>query len=68
MPGMTGRELRDRLAATHPGTRVLYLSGYTADIIQHKGLLETEADLLMNPFSSRALLTRVREMLDRPGR
>ncbi|GLH69380.1 hypothetical protein GETHPA_09130 [Geothrix rubra] len=68
MPGMTGRELRDRLAITHPGTRVLYLSGYTADIIQHKGLLETEADLLMKPFSSRALLARVREILDRPGR
>ncbi|HEX9011372.1 MAG TPA: ATP-binding protein [Holophagaceae bacterium] len=68
MPGMTGKELHDRLALTHPGTRVLYLSGYTADIIQHKGFLESEADLLMKPFSSRALLARVRELLDRPAR
>jgi len=68
MPGMTGRELRDRITVAHPGIRVLYLSGYTSDIIQHKGFLETEADLLMKPFSSRTLLARVREFLDRPGR
>jgi PAS domain S-box-containing protein len=64
MPGITGKELRDRVVASHPGTRVLYLSGYTADIIQNKGFLASEADLLMKPFSSADLLARVRARLD----
>ncbi len=66
MPGMTGRELHDQLIQEHPGLRVLYISGYTADMVRYKGFLEGEADLLMKPFNGQEMLARVREVLDRP--
>lgn len=66
MPGMTGRELHDQVIQEHPGLRVLYISGYTADMVRYKGFLEGDADLLMKPFNGQELLARVREVLDRP--
>ena len=40
MPGMTGRELASRLQAVRPKLKVLYTSGYTADVIAHEGVLD----------------------------
>lgn len=66
MPGMTGKELHDQVVREHPGLRVLYVSGYTADIVHYKGFLDGDADLLMKPFNAQTILARVREILDRP--
>jgi PAS domain S-box-containing protein len=64
LPGMTGRQVADRLRAGRPDLRVLYMSGYPGDAIADRGLLEPDAPLVAKPFSSEALRAKVRELLD----
>lgn len=64
MPGMTGKELSLRLRAIYPQLKVLFISGYAADLINHKGLIENNAELLSKPFTSYQLTSRVRSILD----
>jgi DNA-binding response OmpR family regulator len=63
MPGMNGRVLAQTLLATRPMLRVLYMSGYTDDVIAQSGVLESGTLLLEKPFTARALLGRVRTAL-----
>ncbi len=63
MPGMNGRVLAERLGALKPGLRVLYMSGYTDDVIAHHGVLEPGTPFLQKPFSPRALGIKLREVL-----
>ncbi len=65
MPQMSGRELAQKLEEACPGVKVLYVSGYTANVISHHGILETGVEYLQKPFSTIELLTKVREILDR---
>jgi len=67
MPGMSGRELSARLCASHPDTKVLYLSGYTEDAIIHEGVLEPGTAFLQKPFTLQALARKVREVLGNIG-
>jgi two-component system cell cycle sensor histidine kinase/response regulator CckA len=64
MPGMTGRELADRLVGQQAGLRVLYMSGYTDSAIADQGVLEPGTYLLHKPFTEEALIQKVREVLD----
>jgi PAS domain S-box-containing protein len=64
MPKMNGRDLADNLAASHPETAVLFMSGYTDDIIARQGILEEDVHFLGKPFTPRTLATKVREVLD----
>jgi len=64
MPGMSGRHLAERLAQTHPGMKVLYMSGYTSDTIVQHGVLEAQVHFLNKPFTAAALLRKIREVLD----
>jgi two-component system, cell cycle sensor histidine kinase and response regulator CckA len=63
MPEMTGRELSDLLRSSRPGLRRLFMSGYTANVIAHQGVLEPGVLFLQKPFSARALAEKVREAL-----
>jgi two-component system, cell cycle sensor histidine kinase and response regulator CckA len=63
MPGMGGRELSARLCASHPHTKLLYLSGYTEDSIVHEGVLEPGTAFLQKPFTLQTLSRKVREVL-----
>jgi two-component system, cell cycle sensor histidine kinase and response regulator CckA len=64
MPRMNGRALATVLTAAHPTLRVLYMSGYTADIIAHSGVPVLDIALLHKPFTTLALLGSVRTALD----
>ena len=64
MPGMNGRELARRLLAIRPGTRVLYVSGYTDDALSQHGILDQELAFLAKPFAPETLARSVRQVLD----
>jgi len=64
MPGMKGPELADRLRAMRPGIRVLFVSGYAADVVTPNDL--KEAQLLSKPFSPAGLTKAVKAILDVP--
>ncbi len=65
MPHMSGKELADRMALTHPSTRVLFISGYPDETIARHGVLGAGITLLQKPFSSAELATAIRRVLDR---
>jgi PAS domain S-box-containing protein len=66
MPGISGRELAKRLTGRYPNLRVLYMSGYTYNVIAQNGTLEEGIFFLQKPFTPQALTQKVREALDRP--
>ncbi len=66
MPGMSGHELAKRLTARHRNLRVLYMSGYTHNVIAEDGTLEEGLSFLQKPFTPQVLAQKVRETLDRP--
>ena len=64
MPGMNGRELAQRITEIRPNVKVLYMSGYTENVIGHNGTLDAGIRLLQKPFNLRDLKDKVREVLD----
>ena len=68
MPGMNGRELAKRMLRRHSNLKVLYTSGYTADIIGRHGMLESGVDFLPKPYVITELARRIRECLDNANR
>jgi PAS domain S-box-containing protein len=64
MPGLSGRELADQLAARRPGIRVLYMSGYPGDAVVQHGTLPSGSAFLQKPFSPDGLARKVRDVLD----
>ncbi len=64
MPKLGGRELVTRLLARHPHLGVLYMSGYTDDVLRARGVLEAGAILLAKPFTPQQLVAKVRQVLD----
>jgi PAS domain S-box-containing protein len=65
MPGMNGRELKERITHLKPGIRCLYTSGYPADVIAHQGILDEGIHFLHKPFTISSLTRRVREVLEK---
>jgi signal transduction histidine kinase/CheY-like chemotaxis protein len=64
MPGMSGPDLAERITLTHPEIKVVYMSGYTDDQLDHHGVLKEGTLLVQKPFTARQLTTKVREALD----
>jgi signal transduction histidine kinase/CheY-like chemotaxis protein len=64
MPEMAGPELAQRLVASRPDLKVLYISGYTGEALTKHGVLDVAANLLQKPFATGALVQRVRDVLE----
>ena len=67
MPDMNGRELSERLGKLIPNIKTLYMSGYTANVIVHRGVLEEGVCFIAKPISKKELALKVREVLDADG-
>lgn len=63
MPEMNGRELAERVQALHPTMRRLYMSGYTANAIAHRGVLDEGISFIQKPLTMESLAAKVRESL-----
>jgi CheY-like chemotaxis protein len=66
MPGLSGRQLVDRLVSLWPQTKALYMSGYTNDVIVHHGVLDPGIAFIQKPFTPDDLILKVRKVLDGP--
>lgn len=64
MPEMNGRDLAKKLLTLYPGLKRLFMSGYTADVIGHHGVLDEGMHFIQKPFTLTALAAKVREVLD----
>lgn len=64
MPDMNGRDLFERLREHRPDMKVLFMSGYTGEIIARHGILEEGVHLVQKPFTIASLTNKVRQVLD----
>ena len=64
MPEMNGRDLTKAILSIHPDIRQLYMSGYTANVIAHQGILDKGINYIQKPFSKKDLGAKIREALD----
>ncbi|MBN2311623.1 MAG: transporter substrate-binding domain-containing protein [Candidatus Hydrogenedentes bacterium] len=65
MPEMNGRELADRIHEVRPEARFIFMSGYTPDVIVHRGVLDDGTNFIQKPFTISDLAIRARQVLDR---
>lgn len=63
MPEMNGRELSEQLKRLQPNLKVLFMSGYTADVIAHRGILDNGVCFIAKPFSKQNIAIKLREAL-----
>jgi len=64
MPGLSGKEVAERLRSERPDMKVLFMSGYTENIIMQKGILSGDIHYIQKPFSFEGLVRKVREAID----
>jgi PAS domain S-box-containing protein len=64
MPEMNGRDLAEKIISLYPESRLLFMSGYTADIITNQGVLNDGMAFIQKPFSMADMTEKVRELLD----
>ncbi len=65
MPGMRGPELAERLLASNPSLRVLFMSGFNQEAVESNGMLGPHTSFIQKPFDVHQLTVKVREVLDR---
>ncbi|MEE9910621.1 MAG: PAS domain S-box protein [Deltaproteobacteria bacterium] len=63
MPGMSGKELRKKMLEIRPDIKVIFMSGYTADIIAQHGILEEGVQFIQKPFTVKSLASKVAEVM-----
>ena len=68
LPGLNGVEVSERLKAIRPQVKVLFVSGYMADVIARRGVLNPGQSLLRKPFTADGLASKIREVLAEPAK
>ena len=63
MPGLGGKEMIDKIREIRPDQKVLFMSGYTNDAINHHGILETGIHFLQKPFTLQSVAAKIKETL-----
>jgi FixJ family two-component response regulator len=63
MPGMSGKQLWEQVAAVRPNLKVVYMSSYTADVISRQGVLDSGVHFIQKPFSTRELGDKLRSVI-----
>jgi len=64
MPEMNGRQLAEKIRESKPDLKVLYMSGYAADVMTDEGVLKTDAVMIAKPFSRAELSRKLRDVLN----
>jgi PAS domain S-box-containing protein len=64
MPEMNGRDLAEKITVLYPGISLLFMSGYTADVIANQGMLDAKVAFIQKPFSMADMTEKVRKVLD----
>jgi PAS domain S-box-containing protein len=67
MPGMNGKETYEEIRKIAPGTKAIFTSGYTADVLQKKRIVSDELMFLSKPIEPERFLSKIREVLDEKG-
>jgi CheY-like chemotaxis protein len=63
LPGMNGREIAERIQASRPEIAVLFTSGYTDDVIAHKGVIDRGVSYIPKPYTVEQIAAKVREVI-----
>jgi len=63
LPGMNGRDLANRMQSFYPGIKILFMSGYTADVIGNRGVLDEGMNFIQKPFAIADLAVKLRDAL-----
>ena len=66
MPEMNGRELARQISSAYPDLKCLFMSGYTADVIAHHGVLDEGVNFIQKPFSIEGLMEKIHQVLSPP--
>ena len=66
VPDMDGKELFVKVSGLRPESKVLYMSGYTDDVVAQRGVMVAGQAFLHKPFTARVLSAKIREILDLP--
>ncbi|MEW5745120.1 MAG: ATP-binding protein [Nitrospirota bacterium] len=67
MPGRNGKEVFDHMRASDPAVKVLFMSGYTQDILTSRGVYEGGLEFISKPFEIGPMMKKVRSILGRAG-
>jgi len=68
MPGMSGKELWEKVRNMRPDLKVIYMSGYTADVISRQGVLDDGIYFIQKPFTTAALGKQLRRVMEGTGK
>jgi len=64
LPGKNGRELADEVARRRPGTKIIFMTGYSRNAIVHHGRLDPGTELIQKPLTEGVLARKIRQILD----
>jgi len=67
LPGKNGRELANEVEQRRPGTKIIFMTGYSRNAIVHHGRLDPGIELIPKPLTERVLARKIRQLLDRPS-